>query len=108
MAKLIKKFKETIHDVQFGNYIQEWELLFDYSDEEVDNIKVTAHNYNNGKFSHSTDITEHLPADFITAMVASVNTDTNDSEHDDECEHESDHADIHPTMQAALSPFFKS
>lgn len=68
----MESFKKIIHEVQFGKYLQEWEISFVYDKEEVYEVKVTAHNYNAGKFSHSTNITAVIHTDLIDAMIQEI------------------------------------
>lgn len=68
----MKSITKIVHEIEFGNYRQEWELSFNYDDETVENVKVVANNYENGKFVFSNDIKSVLPNSFIDAMIDSI------------------------------------
>lgn len=68
----MKSITKIVHEIEFGNYRQEWELSFDYDYETVENVKLVANNYENGKFLFSNDMKSVLPNSFIDAMIASV------------------------------------
>ena len=71
----MKQVSKIVHTLQFGKYRQEWELSFDYDNESTENVSVVAHNYKQGKYIGSNDITKTLDADLVSGMIDSIDLD---------------------------------
>ena len=51
------------------------EISFDYDNESTENVQLSVHNYKNGKYIGSQDVTKTYSFDMLTAMVNSVDVD---------------------------------